>query len=152
MVLNNIKSTRKDHGFTIVELLVVIVVIGILAAITIVSYTGVTARANKSANQANAGSVVSAAEAVYADTGAYPLTSTSSSTMLGYLNAGVAKVPSGITVTSTTVLLTTSSNISYRVNSGLAGICVGYWDPTPTAQARYMYSGTATIDTAGACS
>jgi len=33
------------HGFTIVELLVVIVVIGILAAVTIISYTGITNRA-----------------------------------------------------------------------------------------------------------
>ena len=32
-------------GFTIVELLVVIVVIGVLATITIVSYTGITQRA-----------------------------------------------------------------------------------------------------------
>src|SRR5680860_1181216 len=35
----------KNRGFTIVELLVVIVVIGILAAITIVSYTGVSQKA-----------------------------------------------------------------------------------------------------------
>lgn len=35
----------KNFGFTIVELLVVIVVIGILAAITIVSYSGITRRA-----------------------------------------------------------------------------------------------------------
>jgi len=37
------------RGFTIVELLIVIVVIGILAAITIVAYTGITQNANKSA-------------------------------------------------------------------------------------------------------
>ncbi|PIQ71162.1 hypothetical protein COV88_01465 [Candidatus Saccharibacteria bacterium CG11_big_fil_rev_8_21_14_0_20_41_19] len=36
---------RTSSGFTIVELLVVIVVIGILAAITIVSYTGITQKA-----------------------------------------------------------------------------------------------------------
>jgi prepilin-type N-terminal cleavage/methylation domain-containing protein len=35
----------KHNGFTIVELLIVIVVIGILAAITIVSYNGVQTRA-----------------------------------------------------------------------------------------------------------
>lgn len=35
----------KNRGFTIVELLVVIVVIGILAAITIVSYTGISQKA-----------------------------------------------------------------------------------------------------------
>lgn len=39
------KHLSKQTGFTIVELLVVIVVIGILAAITIVSYTGITSRA-----------------------------------------------------------------------------------------------------------
>ncbi len=37
---------NKKSGFTIVELLVVIVVIGILASITIVSYTGITGKAN----------------------------------------------------------------------------------------------------------
>lgn len=37
----------KPRGFTIVELLIVIVVIGILAAITIVAFNGVQERANK---------------------------------------------------------------------------------------------------------
>jgi prepilin-type N-terminal cleavage/methylation domain-containing protein len=37
---------QKHSGFTIVELLIVIVVIGILAAITIVAYNGVQDRAN----------------------------------------------------------------------------------------------------------
>lgn len=41
-------SLRKQHGFTIVELLIVIVVIGILAAITIVAYNGVQMRAQNS--------------------------------------------------------------------------------------------------------
>lgn len=36
---------QKQNGFTIVELLIVIVVIGILAAITIVSYNGIQDRA-----------------------------------------------------------------------------------------------------------
>ncbi len=37
--------SRNNSGFTIVELLVVIVVIGILAAITIISYTGINQKA-----------------------------------------------------------------------------------------------------------
>lgn len=36
-----LKLTRTQHGFTIVELLIVIVVIGILAAITVVAYNGI---------------------------------------------------------------------------------------------------------------
>ncbi len=39
---------QKQTGFTIVELLIVIVVIAILAAITIVSYNGITAQARYS--------------------------------------------------------------------------------------------------------
>lgn len=42
-MINNFKY--KIRGFTIVELLVVIVVIGVLAAITVVSYTGITKKA-----------------------------------------------------------------------------------------------------------
>ena len=46
-------DTKKD-GFTIVELLIVVVVIAILAAITIVSYNGIQNRAKQSAIQSSA--------------------------------------------------------------------------------------------------
>lgn len=41
----------KRQGFTIVELLVVIVAIGVLAAITVVSYIGISQRATISSLQ-----------------------------------------------------------------------------------------------------
>jgi len=69
-------NTQKRRGFTIVELLVVIVVIGILAAITIVAYNGVTARANTAASQTAAGNFAKKAEVYQADGGQnrYPIT------------------------------------------------------------------------------
>lgn len=45
----NNKDRTDQQGFTIVELLIVIVVIGILAAITIVAYNGIQDRARKTA-------------------------------------------------------------------------------------------------------
>lgn len=49
----------KNHkGFTIVELLIVIVVIGILASITVVSFKGVSARATAVRNQSAAKATV----------------------------------------------------------------------------------------------
>ncbi len=41
------RASRTNNGFTIVELLIVVVVIAILATITIVSYSGITKRAQQ---------------------------------------------------------------------------------------------------------
>ena len=40
---------KNAYGFTIVELLIVIVVVGVLAAISIVAYSGVSNNANDTA-------------------------------------------------------------------------------------------------------
>jgi len=68
----SIKLKSANQGFTLVELLIVIVVIAILAAITIVAYGNVTNKAHDSAYKSDAGSVVSLIESFNADTGAYP--------------------------------------------------------------------------------
>ena len=54
-------SSNKTKGFTLVELLIVIVVIAILAAISIVAYNGVTQKARDDERQSNARNLVNAA-------------------------------------------------------------------------------------------
>ena len=81
-MLNNIKTMKKDRGFTIVELLIVIVVIAILAAITIVAYNGIQTRARMSSAQSAATTMQKKLEAFNANTGAYPLTTSSLTTQL----------------------------------------------------------------------
>ena len=51
---------KKAYGFTIVELLIVIVIIAILAAISIVAYTGVQERSQKSKVQSDAAQIIKA--------------------------------------------------------------------------------------------
>jgi len=64
---------RKSHyGFTIVELLVVIVVIGILAAITIVSYTGISNKAIVASLQSDLKSAATTLKMYNIDNGSYP--------------------------------------------------------------------------------
>lgn len=62
----------NKKGFTIVELLIVIVVIGILAAITIVAYNGVQGRANNTAVQNDLRNVAQQLELYYLKNDFYP--------------------------------------------------------------------------------
>ena len=64
--------TKSQKGFTIVELLIVIVVIAILAAISIVAYTGVQNNARLTQYQADAKTVIDAANAYNAEHGTFP--------------------------------------------------------------------------------
>ena len=66
------RSQKNHPAFTIVELLVVIVVIGILAAITIVSYTGISQKALASSLQADLSNNSKKLKMYQADYGAYP--------------------------------------------------------------------------------
>ena len=74
------KQRSNRTGFTIVELLIVIVVIGILAAITIVAYNGIQGRARNSRRLSVIESVVKAVNLYYVDNGVYPATTASLST------------------------------------------------------------------------
>jgi len=151
MVLSNVKSNLKNRGFTIVELLVVIVVIGILASITIVSYAGVTARANTASAQAAANNYIQKAEAYNADQSAYPV----GTTTLTSATADKIYALSGVTVDN--ALLTTShlptspSQVNYFkcTDATTVGIGVGYWN-YGTSAINYVWSGTVTGGTATA--
>jgi prepilin-type N-terminal cleavage/methylation domain-containing protein len=65
-------SSKKAKGFTIVELLIVIVVIGILATLVIVTFSGIQRKGRDSARQTDINAVASHVEAFYAQYGYYP--------------------------------------------------------------------------------
>lgn len=90
------------QGFTIVELLIVVVVIAILAAITIVAYNGVTDRTRASSAQSSTASAVKSLEVFKVTNERYPTSDTE------------AKLPSNGT---------TATYVAY--NAG-AGYCVSY--------------------------
>lgn len=63
---------KKQSGFTIVELLIVIVVIGILAAITVVAYNGIQTRARNNQTIAAVNAWAKAIKLYTADKGSVP--------------------------------------------------------------------------------
>lgn len=67
-----ISLKRKQEGFTIVELLIVIVVIGILAALVITTFTGIQQKARDTERQTDIKALHGQIEAYYAQNGRYP--------------------------------------------------------------------------------
>jgi len=63
---------NKSKGFTIVELLIVIVVIGILATLVIVTFTGIQQKARDSKRKTDIGAVQAALESYYSSNNTYP--------------------------------------------------------------------------------
>lgn len=63
---------RKQQGFTIVELLIVIVVIGILAALVITTFTGIQQKARNTERETDIKAIHGQVEAYYAQNGRYP--------------------------------------------------------------------------------
>lgn len=68
------KIKRAVSGFTIVEVLIVVIVIGILATVTIVAYNGVINNGRNAAAKTTAADIASAVAVHYTRNGAYPAT------------------------------------------------------------------------------
>jgi len=160
MGLNNIKRMRKDSGFTIVELLIVIVVIGILATITIVAYNGVQQKAKTNVALTNAVQAGKVAEGFNVDNTEYPVL------VSDFSNAALAKtvkLPTSITMlkgggvvgtsyatADLAATATTTASVLTQAN-GTNSLAFLYTGPaaTPTGGVLfyYDYSGTGGIST-----
>ncbi len=144
------KWAKQNKGFTIVELLIVIVVIAILAAITIVAYNGIQNRAKTSAVQTSVSqaskkiqvSAVQNSDQYPANLAAAGVSDTDSVRYL-YSSDNDAS-PRLYCVTA--INGDFSSYISSTGGTVKSGICPGHWDKTLGSTANAPISGM-TYDT-----
>lgn len=142
---------RAKQGFTIVELLVVIVVIAILAAISVVAYNGIRDRAIESTLKHDVQSAQTQIETYRATNGSLPTTLANVNDNTGLKTSETTSIqytPTGDTycITATTSL---STKIVYNLNSSggtiQPGACVGHSATGPVP----ANNGVTTTNTSG---
>ena len=131
------RASQKQHGFTIVELLIVIVVIGILAAITIVAYNGIQQRARNTQTVNAITGWVKALKLYEADNGSMPGNSGCLGTMYGY-------GPDGTDISGYQCRQdspTYGININNTFNTALTKYLPGTF-PQPSLTATYLHNSS----------
>ena len=142
------KKIQSSRGFTIVELLIVIIVIAILATLVITAYNGVQAKARDVKRQTDAQSVQKAAEAYAAENdGSYPTTTTQieASTNTVQLDSGV-KTNLDITAPSASA----KDAIQLQTCDSGKGNAIVYWKEQGGGSLQTDYAGTHTSCAAAA--
>ena len=152
---NGAVNLKSRQGFTIVELLIVIVVIGILAAISIVTYTGIQSRARDAVIANKESQVKKKLEVYKIENGTYPVSQDAFDTLIGQAIGDEYYTTYSSASPYETYTLSTSGGNSAALN------CPGSFIPVPGSSAygtsdfcviKYEaknVSGTATSQASG---
>lgn len=134
---------QKQSGFTIVELLIVIVIIGILAGLVITTFVGIQQRARNSERQTDINSVSSQLEGYFAKSSGYPT--------LADLNSAAWRTGNEIKVGDAEKAFADPSNPT--LNTLVAAVTTGRYSyvPTPAACASPTDDAGASTGTATPC-
>jgi prepilin-type N-terminal cleavage/methylation domain-containing protein len=109
---------KQDRGFTLVELLIVIVILGILATVTVFAVTGLTKSGKETACKADKKTLVTAVESYNAKKGNYPATLAVAQTE-GLISLRAPRCwPTAPTTSSTSTPPLLSARLQWRTRSG----------------------------------
>jgi type IV pilus assembly protein PilA len=106
-------TKKVQQGFTLIELMIVVAIIGILAAIAIPAYQDYTIRAQVTEGLSLASAVKASVAEVYADEGAWPADLAEA----GITNSPVGKYVTGLTIDDGTIVIAYGD----QANSNITG-------------------------------
>lgn len=112
--MNLLKNKKKRKGFTLIEMVIVITIIGILSSIAVTKYSSVQENAKKNADYATAANLATAAMIAINDNEAVDLTNLKSK---GYIQF----IPKPKSVEGDFVVTKTGSGDEVTVTGGASG-------------------------------
>lgn len=139
---------KTQKGFTLIELMIVVAIVGILAAVAIPAYQDYVARSQVAEGMATAGAVKTSISEFYASQGAYPAAGLYDDAQGGRYTASAAHDANGvITVTLRGVAPVNNAvrgftfTLSPTVNNAGGANAIVNWTCATAGNPKYLPSG-----------